>query len=540
MKTYGLITGKTGIAILVLYYPDSLLKIRSYHTRTFFILLISCYLFAQPVYGQASGRVVINEYMPWTLNGCGATSEFVELMNFGPGPVNIGCYILTDGDFTVTIPPNTILQPGEFFLMAGKSVIPTPCANIDSTVTADLNWNTCGCTSGPIPTTGDGFFTDGGGANEQVVLLDPNLKIIDAVIRDLPAEPSSPISTSGVGGCTSRSFDLDTMAVNYEVLGMSAGRGNSFARKLDGDCGWVKDPQQSGNATNNTPGEISNVTYDFSIIKSMDCDSTHGSIDVYVNVGSTPDVFPMNYTIVFDSNADGIFDLSDTYTYGIDNTPPSITILGLPLGNYRITVSSSKGCFLKTFQFTILNCSAVLPSQLSYFILRNTLENEHRFEWMISDVEDLKEITLEGSNGFAFIKAASVEIQGLTGTKHFTQFVSATEKHKFYRLRMISANGKTSYSGIITISQPALSNIIVWPNPATEKVSVQFSAATKAIAKYKLYDITGAIMAEGIYQTQTGKNILQIPVQQFTTGIYQLAISFNCRTEPIHFRFVKQ
>jgi hypothetical protein len=109
----------------------------------------------------SQGRVVINEFMPWTSNTCGGpTAEFVELLNFGPGPVNIGCYVLTDGDFSITIPANTILQPGEFYVVSGQDVIAGPCANIDSTITVDLNWNTCNCTSGAIPTTGDGLFTD--------------------------------------------------------------------------------------------------------------------------------------------------------------------------------------------------------------------------------------------------------------------------------------------------------------------------------------------------------------------------------------------
>ncbi|MDX1937990.1 MAG: lamin tail domain-containing protein, partial [Flavihumibacter sp.] len=90
---------------------------------------------------QAQGRVVINEYLPWPVNGCGVTSEFVELYNFGPGPINIGCYVLTDGDFAVTIPANTILQPGQFYVIAGQNFIPTGCANINSDVVVNLNWN---------------------------------------------------------------------------------------------------------------------------------------------------------------------------------------------------------------------------------------------------------------------------------------------------------------------------------------------------------------------------------------------------------------
>lgn len=68
---------------------------------------------------QAQGRVVINEYMPWPGSTCGTTAEFVELLNFGPGPMNIGCYMLTDGDYSSVFPMSYILaidsnQNGQF------------------------------------------------------------------------------------------------------------------------------------------------------------------------------------------------------------------------------------------------------------------------------------------------------------------------------------------------------------------------------------------------------------------------------------------
>ena len=478
--------------------------------------------------------------MPWTLNGCGATAEFVELLNFGPGPINIGCYILTDGDFSVTIPPNTILQPGEFYLIAGQDIIAAPCANIDSTVHADLNWNSCGCTSAPIPTTGDGFFTDGGSANEQVVLLDPNKNIVDAVIRDLPAETSSPITTSSIAGCSVQTFDLDTMNINYELLGMSTGRGNSFARKLDGDCGWVKDPQQSGNATNNTPGETSDVTYSFTIVQSMDCDNTHGSIDVYVNVGSATNVFPMNYTIAFDSNNDGIFNFSDTYTQGVDNTPPSIAIEGLPLGRYRVTVSSSLGCFLQTFEFSILACTPLLPTQLVYFNLSETKNNRHRFEWLIAGIENINDVALEKSlDGITFIQETFLPTKDLSGAKHFTQFVPATNNYSYYRLRLVNKSGEVSYSKIITTGKSADRNVSIYPNPAKEKLTATFTSTVATTAGFKVYNLSGSVVAEGNHQTNTGINTLQLPVQHLPPGLYQFTMQIKGETEPISSRFVK-
>jgi hypothetical protein len=159
-------------------------------------------------------------------------------------------------------------------------------------------------------------MTDGGSANEQVVLLDPTLKVVDAVARSLPVESSSAITTSTAGGqCTSRSFDLDTMNINYESIGESAGRGNSYARRVDGDCGWLKDTRESGNATNNTGDYSSSVTYSFYYINSMACPDD-GKVAVTVHANDYTNVFPMSYILAFDSDSDAVFETTDSYTYG--------------------------------------------------------------------------------------------------------------------------------------------------------------------------------------------------------------------------------
>ena len=73
-----------------------------------FLLILLTFILIGSIKAQY-GRVVINEMLPWPGNACGTTAEFVELYNMGPGPVNIGCYIISDGDFSITIPPGTIL-----------------------------------------------------------------------------------------------------------------------------------------------------------------------------------------------------------------------------------------------------------------------------------------------------------------------------------------------------------------------------------------------------------------------------------------------
>jgi len=410
------------------------------------ILIILLIQFQMSFSAFSQGRVVINEFMPWTSNTCGGpTAEFVELLNFGPGPVDIGCYILTDGDYSVTIPPNTIIQPGQFYVISGQNVIPAPCANINATVTADLNWNTCNCTSGAIPTTGDGLFTDGGSANEQVVLLSPTLTVVDAVVRSLPVEPSALITTSNLGGqCVSKTFDLDLISINYETIGESAGRGNSFARKLDGDCGWLKDPQQSAGGTNNTPSETSDVDYDFAVTNATNC-SNNGSVEVIVNGSNASSLFPLNYTLAYDSDNDFVFELTDNYTNGTDATPNTLTISSLTTGHYRLTVGSSLGCNLQTFPFTIFQCGSVLT---------------------------------------------------------------------------VNPNAPSSNKP----NEPTWVIDKIWPNPVKDRLFTQFNFENKGMISYNIFNLTGQLVATGEKPVIRGVNYFSIPVEQLSSGIYQLHI----------------
>ncbi|NII28691.1 T9SS type A sorting domain-containing protein [Pseudoflavitalea sp. X16] len=321
-----------------------------------------CILLLSPFLTKAQGRVLINEYLPWPNNTCGTTAEFIELYNFGPGPANIGGYIITDGDYAVTIPANTIILPGEFFVLAGQDIIPQNCGNDLRNVTVNLNWNTCGCTSAPIPTTGDGFITDGGGSNEQVVLLDSNLKIIDAIARGTSVESSSSITTSTAGGqFTARTFDLDNMGIQYETIGESVGRGNSLARKIDGGCGWIKDTQESAGDINNTTGLVLDWNASFSFTKAATCNST-GGISIAV---SNALLFPMHYTLGKDADGNFLYDFNDNYLYGTDSTAPDMQLSNLDSGRYRLIMESSLGCDVTMFDFSILGCSALILNQLS-------------------------------------------------------------------------------------------------------------------------------------------------------------------------------
>ena len=109
------------------------------------------------------------------------------------------------------------------------------------------------------------------------------------------------------------------MTINYETIGQSAGRGNSFARKLNGDCEWDKDPQQSGGATNNKAGTSSSLSSVLSVSNAIAC-SNNGSVSIgFTGISDYSTIFPMTYILAKDIDSNAVYDLNDTYVNGTDS-----------------------------------------------------------------------------------------------------------------------------------------------------------------------------------------------------------------------------
>jgi hypothetical protein len=476
--------------------------------------------------------------MAWS--GCNTTSEYIELMNFGPGPMNIGCYIVTNGQYSVTIPPNTIVQPGDYFVIAGQNTLAKDCGNRDSAVTVDLNWTTCNCANTSIPTTGDGFMLNGGSANEKVVLLDPNLNVIDAVSRlSIPSSSVSITTSSVAGACTSRTFDLDLMGIAYETIGESTGIDNSYSRKVDGDCGWVKTPQISAGATNKT-SSTSTATYSFNTINTSNCNDYTGSISITVGAsGSVDSYFPMQYTLAYDVDSNYTYTNADSYMYGTDSTSPNIDINNLSYGRYRITVASALGCNLKSFDFFILNCyTMLLPLKLVSFKYTGIKQGQQYFECRLAGVENLKKIILEGATNDIY-----QPITTLTGSGEDGRFIITTPLSSFthFRLRLVDKHDVVSYSKIIFVrNQGELTGNRLFPNPTHDQLNIELNAQAASTVVAKFYNLKGAIVKEEKLFLRKGFNSLSLYSADLLPGIYQLTIPQASQKQPLSFRFVKQ
>ncbi len=218
--------------------------------------ILASVLFVFTFQHSAAQCIYINEVL---INGPGAcdgncnpnTEEWVELYNACTAPVDLSCYMMTDGDFTVTFPTGTII-PSHGFLTIGS---------VNSGIPIDINIATCNCASG----AGIGTFTN---TNEQIILLTNSGQVVDAVYWGVGQFPVN-INSSIVGTCNSVSANFQSATYQFSLLPSGGANGCTLARVCDGSPLWV---ERCGNAiTGHASNGIVNLDASFTASQTSIC-----------------------------------------------------------------------------------------------------------------------------------------------------------------------------------------------------------------------------------------------------------------------------
>lgn len=195
---------------------------------------------------MASQCIVINEIM---VNGPGSndgqnspnTEEWIELYNTCSSPVDIGCYVLTDGDYGITIPSGTLLQPGDYYTIG----------SINAGFPVDLDLANCGCAGG----NNVGVLTNG---NEQMLLFDAAYNLTDGLIWGGGQMPVNFYQVAYTG-CTGHNYSLNT-TVDLENLPSGGEQGCVLHRACDGSMDWLED------CSGGTPGASNGGTPNYEVV----------------------------------------------------------------------------------------------------------------------------------------------------------------------------------------------------------------------------------------------------------------------------------
>ncbi len=132
--------------------------------------------------GSTSGNIVINEVLGNAAGDGSAsdngTGEFIELFCEGPGQCDISCFVVGDDDFAVVIPANTVLNPGDYYVLHGGDNSANngfPAAN------GDFDWN-AGSNGAYIFSLSGGTVGSLRNSAEQVFIWDNTGAIVSGII----------------------------------------------------------------------------------------------------------------------------------------------------------------------------------------------------------------------------------------------------------------------------------------------------------------------------------------------------------------------
>jgi gliding motility-associated-like protein len=205
------------------------------------ILFVVAYGLSGSLHAQC---IVINEIMINPAGPCDGscspnTEEWVELYNTCDEPVDLGCWSMGDGDFTVVFPQGTVIPANGYFVIG----------SVNSGPAVDIDLGTCGCTSG----SGIGIYTNG---NEQVILANENEGIEDAIYWGGGQFPAT-LNAPALAGCNPVFLNVpNASSAVFEQLPGGGGQGCSIARACDGSENWE---ERCGSVTmgasNGTPAE---------------------------------------------------------------------------------------------------------------------------------------------------------------------------------------------------------------------------------------------------------------------------------------------
>jgi hypothetical protein len=275
-----------------------------------FILVISCIV--------TEAQVVINEISANPGNYEGQGGEWTELYNTSASPVNLSCYVLTDGDEIVVFPTGTYIPANGYLIVYNNSFFNCATCNWEPAIAnlldnvgtisspdpdgvTSINVATCGCSNqtGCFSVTWENPLTDNGG--DRIVLFDANANIKDAVYYGLGnnyAATNAAIleSVYAVGPNTANKNIIGTAAGcnlpaanNYDIPALptvagtsnaiwkyigatSTGCTSSKARSTNGGTTWIEDiwPTPAGNNAN----ADYKITYSLNAAAAVDITST--------------------------------------------------------------------------------------------------------------------------------------------------------------------------------------------------------------------------------------------------------------------------
>ena len=210
---------------------------------------------------------------------------------------------------------------------------------------------------------------------------------------------------------------------------------------------------------------------------------------------------------------------------------------------WEVTLTTS---ILGQFRFHAVNpLGSALPVTLGELIGRK-VNKTNVLNWNTITENNCKAFEVQRSiNGTDFTALGMVNSQAINGISNLEltySFVDENpmEGHNYYRLRQIDLDGKSTYSKQIDLVVNTNGNVVnVYPNPAKDNVSIEYTSNNNASLSLQVIDMSGRIIKQVQAKIASGNNAILLPLDGVSAGMYQLQLIENNRLSYVQ-KIVKQ
>jgi uncharacterized delta-60 repeat protein len=208
----------------------------------------------------------------------------------------------------------------------------------------------------------------------------------------------------------------------------------------------------------------------------------------------------------------------------------SVTSLIQEDGKYIVAGTAQVDGSPSTFQFAMIRFLGrageitTLPVGLVNFTAERQ-QQEVKLAWSTSFEQNNKGFEIQRStNGRDFTKIGWVPGVGNSNDllKYSFTDQSPAKGNNYYRLNQLDLDGHSRLSAIRKIDFKQLIEFSIYPNPAKDKLTLQFNNA--AAKEIRIIDIQGRIRWQ---QQKVTETLLIVPIQQLSKGAYILQVSGN-------------
>lgn len=172
---------------------------------------------------------------------------------------------------------------------------------------------------------------------------------------------------------------------------------------------------------------------------------------------------------------------------------------------------------------SLYNTYVTLPVSLKHFTAK-AQNNTALLNWeTLSETNNSHFIINRSSNGVDYEQLQTITAKSAIGAKYqFTDYSPLTGTN-YYQLLQVDLDGKTTELGVKAVNFALENNVSikVYPNPATQKVNLNFEPDT--FENVNLFDLTGKLLTS--YKLQNSESTKEIDVSLLPKGIYILQLS---------------